>query len=69
MLLFRHQTTLLKASFNQLTVSESLFREICEQASMGRSIRSLQGDCQVNHYYISMLGYSQTEPDSLAPEL
>lgn len=68
LLLFRHQTTLLKASFNQLAVSESLFREIFEQASMGRAIRSLQGDCRVNQSYLSMLGYSQAELEDLPPE-
>ena len=32
---------------------------------MGRSLRSMQGECQVNQAYITMLGYSQGELTSM----
>ena len=46
-LLLQRQTILLKVSLRQLGMSESLFRELFAQATMGYSVRSLQGDCRV----------------------
>jgi PAS domain S-box-containing protein len=65
-LLYRRQSKTIKTTTKQIAESESLFRSLFEQASMGRAIRSMQGECQVNQAYITMLGYSEAELTSMA---
>ena len=64
-LLYRRQSKTIKTTTKQIAESESLFRSLFEQASMGRAIRSMQGECQVNQAYITMLGYSEAELTSM----
>jgi PAS domain S-box-containing protein len=65
-LLYRRQSKTIKTTTRQIAESESLFRSLFEQASMGRAIRTMQGECQVNQAYITMLGYSEAELTSMA---
>ena len=65
-LLYRRQSKTIKTTTKQIAESESLFRSLFEQASMGRAIRTMQGECQVNQAYITMLGYSEAELTSMA---
>ena len=64
-LLYRRQSKTIKTTTKQIAESESLFRSLFEQASMGRAIRTMQGECQVNQAYITMLGYSEAELTSM----
>jgi PAS domain S-box-containing protein len=64
-LLYRRQSKTTKTTTKQIAESESLFRSLFEQASMGRAIRTMQGECQVNQAYITMLGYSEAELTSM----
>ena len=64
-LMYQRQSKTIQAAARLIGESESLFRSLFEQASMGRSLRSMQGECQVNQAYITMLGYSQVELTSM----
>ena len=64
-LMYQRQSKTIQAATRLIGESESLFRSLFEQASMGRALRSMQGECQANQAYISMLGYSQGELTSM----
>lgn len=64
-LIYQRQSKTIQAAARLIGESESLFRSLFEQASMGRALRSMQGECQANQAYITMLGYSQGELTSM----
>ena len=64
-LMYQRQSKTIQAAARFIGESESLFRSLFEQASMGRALRSMQGECQANQAYITMLGYSQGELTSM----
>ena len=59
--LYQRQRKTIKTASGLIAESESLFRSLFEQASMGRAIRPLQGECRINQAYITMLGFSKAE--------
>jgi len=64
-LMYQRQSKTIQTAARRIGESESLFRSLFEQASLGRALRSMQGKCQVNQAYITMLGYSQGELTSM----
>lgn len=64
-LFYQRQSKTIKTAARLIAESESLFRSLFEQASMGRAIRSMQGECQVNQAYVTMLGFSKAELSSM----
>ena len=64
-LFYQRQSKTIKTAARLIAESESLFRSLFEQASMGRAIRSMQGECQVNQAYVTMLGFSKADLSSM----